>query len=177
LQELEYAVSRGSRESCLRALWHTTDLLIAGRYSEDEIWTFGEVGDILRGLAWRESTAPDIAGSPFNFALEHHRMITCYLRYEVDPEKLADFEAYGAMWLDLMPRFGGIHHGYFLPSEGESDVALAMFSFPSLAAYEQYRKDAGADPDVQKAVAFAKETRCFIRYERSFFRPLLPKTA
>jgi hypothetical protein len=71
-------------------------------------------------------------------------MITCYLRYEVDPDKLADFEAYGAMWLDLMPRFGGIHHGYFLPSEGESDVALAMFSFPSLTAYEQYRKDASA---------------------------------
>jgi NIPSNAP len=65
-------------------------------------------------------------------------MITCYLRYEVDPDKLADFEACGAMWLDLMPRFGGIHHGYFLPSEGESDVAWAMFSFPSLAAYEQY---------------------------------------
>ena len=43
LQELEEAVSRGSPESCLRALWHTTDLLIAGRYSEDEIWTFGEV--------------------------------------------------------------------------------------------------------------------------------------
>jgi hypothetical protein len=101
-------------------------------------------------------------------------MITCFLRYQVNPNKLAEFEAYGAMWLDLMPRFGGIHHGYFLPSEGESDIALAMFSFPSLAAYEQYREDAGADPDVQKAVAFAKETRCFIRYERSFFRPLLP---
>ena len=52
-----------------------------------------------------------------------------------------------------------------------------MFSFPSLAAYEQYRKDAAVDPDVQKAIAFAKETRCFLRYERSFFRPLLPKTA
>ena len=24
-------------------------------------------------------------------------MITCYLRYELDPDKLADFEAYGAM--------------------------------------------------------------------------------
>jgi hypothetical protein len=72
------------------------------------------------------------------------------------------------MWLDLMPRFGGIHHGYFLPSEGKSDVALTMFSFPSFAAYEQYRKNAGEDPDVQKAVAFAKESRCFIRYERRF---------
>jgi uncharacterized protein (DUF2336 family) len=43
LQELDEAVSRGSAESRLRALWHTTDLLIAGTYSEDEIWTFGEV--------------------------------------------------------------------------------------------------------------------------------------
>jgi uncharacterized protein (DUF2336 family) len=43
LQELEEAVSQGSPESCLRALWLATDLLIAGRYSEAEIWTFGEV--------------------------------------------------------------------------------------------------------------------------------------
>ena len=78
-------------------------------------------------------------------------MIGCYLRYQIDPDKIAEFEAYCAMWLDLLPRFGGAHHGYFLPSEGESDVALAMFSLPSLAAYEQYRKDAAADPDAQKA--------------------------
>jgi hypothetical protein len=104
-------------------------------------------------------------------------MITCYLRYQVPLGKLSEFEAYGAMWIELVPRFGGVHHGYFLPSEGDSDVALAMFSFPSLAAYEQYRKDAAADPEAQKAVAFAKQTRCFIRYERSFFRPLFPKTA
>jgi uncharacterized protein (DUF2336 family) len=43
LQDLEEAVSRGTSESRLRALWHTTDLLIAGRYTDDEIWTFGEV--------------------------------------------------------------------------------------------------------------------------------------
>jgi uncharacterized protein (DUF2336 family) len=43
LQELDEAVLRGSAESRLRALWHTTDLLIAGTYSEDQIWTFGEV--------------------------------------------------------------------------------------------------------------------------------------
>ena len=103
-------------------------------------------------------------------------MITCYLRYEINPDKIAEFEAYGAMWLDLMPRFGGTHHGYFLPSEGASDIALAMFSSPSFAVYEQYRKNASADLDVQKAVAFAKDTHCFIRYERSFFRPLFPKT-
>ena len=43
LRELDDAVLRGTAESRARALWHTTDLMIAGRYSEDEIWTFGEV--------------------------------------------------------------------------------------------------------------------------------------
>src|SRR5450432_1400472 len=43
LQELEVAISRGSAESRQRALWYATDLLIAGRYNEDEIWTFGEI--------------------------------------------------------------------------------------------------------------------------------------
>ena len=43
LRDLDHAVSRGTAESRTRALWHTTDLMITGRYSEDEIWTFGEV--------------------------------------------------------------------------------------------------------------------------------------
>ena len=43
LRELDEAVSRGTPESRKRALWHTTDLMITGGYSNDEIWTFGEV--------------------------------------------------------------------------------------------------------------------------------------
>jgi uncharacterized protein (DUF2336 family) len=43
LMDLDDAILRGTSESRTRALWHTTDLLIAGRYSDDEIWTFGEV--------------------------------------------------------------------------------------------------------------------------------------
>src|SRR5229473_2306722 len=43
LQDLDNAVSRGTTESCLHAVRHATDLLIAGRYSDDEISTFGEV--------------------------------------------------------------------------------------------------------------------------------------
>ena len=43
LRDLDEAVRRGTPESRTRALWHATDLMIAGRYSEDEIWTFGEV--------------------------------------------------------------------------------------------------------------------------------------
>jgi uncharacterized protein (DUF2336 family) len=47
LSELDDEASRGSPERRLRALWHATDLLITGRYSEDEVWVFGEVIDRL----------------------------------------------------------------------------------------------------------------------------------
>jgi len=43
LRDLDEAVSRGTPESRAKALWHTTDLMIAGSFSDDEIWTFGEV--------------------------------------------------------------------------------------------------------------------------------------
>jgi uncharacterized protein (DUF2336 family) len=43
LHDLDEVVSRGTPESRARALWHTTDLMIAGHYSEEEIWTFGAV--------------------------------------------------------------------------------------------------------------------------------------
>jgi hypothetical protein len=43
LRDLDDAILRGTAESRMRALQHATDLLIAGRYSDDEILTFGEV--------------------------------------------------------------------------------------------------------------------------------------
>ena len=43
LQELDDAISKGTPESRLKALWHATDMLIMGRYTESEIWIFGEV--------------------------------------------------------------------------------------------------------------------------------------
>jgi uncharacterized protein (DUF2336 family) len=43
LQELDESISQGSNERRLRALWHATDVLIAGQYSEEDIWIFGEV--------------------------------------------------------------------------------------------------------------------------------------
>lgn len=101
-------------------------------------------------------------------------MITCYLRYVIDPAKLVEFEAYAKRWMPLIERFGGIHHGLFMPSEGASNIALAMFSFPSLAAYEDYRTRSFQDPECQAAFQYAQDTRCFLSYERSFFRPVFP---
>jgi len=49
LRELDEAISRGTHATRLQALWHATDLLIAGRYSDDQIWVFGEVIGRLAG--------------------------------------------------------------------------------------------------------------------------------
>ena len=99
-------------------------------------------------------------------------MITCYLRYVIDPFKMKEFETYGKMWIPLVEKFGGKHHGYFLPHEGPNNIALAMFSFDSLAAYETYRTAAADDPECQAAMRYYRETRCFLSYERSFMRPV-----
>jgi len=99
-------------------------------------------------------------------------MVTCYLRYVLDPAKLKEFEHYGKLWISLVGRFGGQHHGYFMPSEGHSNIALALFTFPSLAEYEVYRQKAADDEDCKAAMRYYEETRCFLSYERSFFRPV-----
>ncbi len=39
-------------------------------------------------------------------------MIICYLRYVIDPYKLAQFEHYAKLWIPLVNRMGGTHHGY-----------------------------------------------------------------
>jgi len=100
-------------------------------------------------------------------------VITAYLRYVLDAYKLSEFEHYARLWIPLVERFGGTHHGYFLPAEGASNIAIALFSFPSLAAYEDYRQRSLDDPDCQAAYAYAEHTRCVVSYERSFLRPVL----
>jgi hypothetical protein len=80
-------------------------------------------------------------------------VITCVVEYVIDPAKIDAFERFGRRWMDLVDSHGGTHHGYFLPAEGASDKALALFSFPSLAAYEQYRALFGTDPTSSKPTA------------------------
>ena len=99
-------------------------------------------------------------------------MITCYLVYKIDPYKLEEFEIYAKKWIPLVNRFGGVHHGYFLPFEGANNIATALFSFESLAAYEKYRKDSALDEECQAAYQYALDTKCIISYERSFMRPV-----
>jgi hypothetical protein len=59
-----------------------------------------------------------------------------------------------------------------LPSEGANNIALALFTFPSLAEYKQYRKDSFNDAGCIAAFKYAENTKCILSYERSFFKPI-----
>ena len=100
-------------------------------------------------------------------------MITVHLRYEIDPDKLDDFTEYGRAWIRLVNKLGGTHHGSFMPSEGDSDEAFALFTFPSLAEYEVYRNASKTDPECQEAFELARRTGCIRRYERRFLSPVV----
>ena len=102
-------------------------------------------------------------------------MITCVVDYQIDPAKIAAFEAFANAWIHLVNQHGGRHHGYFLPWEEASDRAPALFCFESLAGYEQYRMLFGVDPEFVPADRIRDESGCVVRYERSFMWPLLPE--
>ena len=72
--------------------------------------------------------------------------ITVFIRYVLDPFQRDAFEDYARNWLAIIPACGGELVGYFMPHEGTNNVALALISFESLAAYEAYRARLKAGP-------------------------------
>jgi len=98
--------------------------------------------------------------------------ITCFIRYQIDPFKRAEFETYAQSWLRIIPRCGGELLGYFLPCEGTNDVAWGLVGFESLAEYEAYRARLRADAEGAANFAFAQRERLILREERSFLNPV-----
>ena len=99
-------------------------------------------------------------------------MITCFIRYQIDPFQRAAFRQYAGNWGRIIPRCGGRLLGYFLPHEGSNDIAWGLIAFDSLAAYEAYRARLKADPEGQENFAMAQAQRFILREERSFLEPV-----
>lgn len=98
--------------------------------------------------------------------------ITCFIRYQIDPFKRAEFEAYAQRWLRIIPRCGGELLGYFVPCEGTNDVAWGLVGFESLAAYEAYRARLRTDAEGAANFAFAQREKLILREERTFLTPV-----
>lgn len=95
-------------------------------------------------------------------------MITCFIRYEIDPFQREAFAEYAGNWARIIPRCGGDLVGYFLPHEGTNNIAWGLIAFASLADYERYRARLRADAEGRANFAAALAKRLILREERTF---------
>lgn len=100
--------------------------------------------------------------------------VTCCIRYVLDPFKRDAFEAYARNWLTIIPACGGDLIGYFMPHEGTDNIALALITFDSLAAYEAYRARLKADEAGSANFRTAQAERFILSEQRTFLRRVEP---
>ena len=95
-------------------------------------------------------------------------MITCFIRYEIDPFKAGAFETYARNWGEAIPRCGADLIGYFGPHEGSATTAYGVYNIENLAAYEAYRARLKADPAGRANFERARRERFVLREERTW---------
>ena len=97
-------------------------------------------------------------------------MLTCFIRYEIDPTKKAQFEEYARNWGQCIPRNGADLIGYFAPHEGSTTLAYGVYNVPSLAEYEAYRARLANDPLGRENYEFAMRERFILKEDRTFLK-------
>ncbi len=97
-------------------------------------------------------------------------MITCVIRYHIDPAKKSQFEQYARNWGVAIPRCGADLVGYFAPHEGSTTLAYGIYSIENLAAYEAYKARLALDPLGRENYEFAQRERFLLREDRTFLK-------
>jgi hypothetical protein len=95
-------------------------------------------------------------------------MITCFIRYDIEPWGRDAFVDYARIWGQAIPDCGADLVGYFAPHEGSATTAYGVYNIESLAEYEAYRARLKDHPLGHKNFAFAQGER-FIRREDRIF--------
>ena len=97
-------------------------------------------------------------------------MITCFIRYQIDPYQRDAFARYAQTWGQAIPECGADLIGYFGPHEGSATTAYGVYALPSLADYEAYRARPAEHPLGRENYAFAKKERFIHREDRIFLK-------
>jgi hypothetical protein len=97
-------------------------------------------------------------------------VLTCVIRYEIDPYRVDAFEEYARNWGQAIPRCGADLIGYFAPHEGSATTAYGLYTVEDLTAYQAYRARLRDDPLGRQNYEFAKRERFIHREDRIFLR-------
>ncbi len=97
-------------------------------------------------------------------------MITCFIRYEIDPFRREAFAHYARAWGEAIPRCGADLIGYFAPHEGSATTAYGVYNIENLAAYEAYRQRLSQDTLARENHEFASRERFILREDRIFLK-------
>ena len=97
-------------------------------------------------------------------------MLTCVIRYHIDPNQQGAFAQYARNWGQAIPRCGAELIGYYAPHEGSSTLAYGVYSIKDLAAYEQYRARLSADPLGRENYEFAQKEKFILKEDRTFLK-------
>jgi hypothetical protein len=97
-------------------------------------------------------------------------VITCFIRYEIEPFKVAAFEEYAQNWGEIIPRCGADLIGYYAPHEGSATTAYGVYNVASLAAYEAYRARLREDSAARANFELAAHGNFIRREDRIFLR-------
>ncbi|MEP3845771.1 MAG: NIPSNAP family protein [Paracoccaceae bacterium] len=97
-------------------------------------------------------------------------MLTCVIRYQIDPTKKEAFCQYARNWNEAIPRCGANLIGYYAPHEGSSTLAYGIYNVASLADYEQYRTRLAADPLGRENYEFAQREGFLLREDRTWLK-------
>lgn len=97
-------------------------------------------------------------------------MLTCIIRYRIDPAKQDAFATYARNWGQAIPGCGADPVGYYALHERSSTLAYGICNNPSLAEYEAHRARLSAAPLGQETCAFAQRERFLLREDRPFVK-------
>ena len=97
-------------------------------------------------------------------------MITCFIRYQIDPFKTEAFAEYARAWGQAIPRCGADLIGYFGPHEGSATTAYGVYNIADLASYEAYRARLREDPIGRQNYDFARREGFIQREDRIFLK-------
>jgi hypothetical protein len=103
-------------------------------------------------------------------------MYTLFLRYTIDPNKLAAWRTYAEAEFAPITESGGKVVGYYAPTDfaGKTSEAFALIDVGTMAEYEIYRAKLAAHPKHKENAALVEKQGAILSLYRAIIQRLEP---